>query len=136
MEYRIHVNDPWYSFLKNGEKTAEGRLQKGIYAKLKKGDIVIFFNKKTEDEFKAEIVNVNKYETFKNMLEKEGLDNVLPGIDNVKDGVGVYRQFYDEEREQELGVVAIQIKVDNSDVYYKKYIKYKLKYMKLRGNRA
>ena len=45
------------------------------------------------------------------MLQTEGLDKALPGIDDMDKGVQVYRQFYTEEEEKESGVFAIQIQV-------------------------
>lgn len=43
------------------------------------------------------------------MLEKEGLENVLPGVKSIEEGIQVYRRFYDEEKEKKYGVVAIEI---------------------------
>jgi len=43
------------------------------------------------------------------MLKKEGIENVLPGVKNIEEGVQIYRQFYSEEREKKYGVVAIEV---------------------------
>ena len=43
------------------------------------------------------------------MLEREGIERVLPGVHNIEEGVRIYRQFYTEEEEKNYGVVAIEI---------------------------
>lgn len=109
---RIHVQDPWFTFIKNKKKTVEGRLGGGYFAKLQKGERVVFYNRKTNDEVSATIIDVIKYQSFEDMLNKEKLDNVLPSIDNISQGVEVYRQFYSEVDERRMGVVAIRIQID------------------------
>ena len=117
-QYEIHVSEPWYSLLKSGKKTVEGRLNKGIFEKLEVGDIVVWFtmDKETREkiEFSSEIVDKIKYNTFEKMLETEGLENVLPnhnGIKTIEDGVNVYRRWYSEDMEKKFGVIAIKIKL-------------------------
>jgi ASC-1-like (ASCH) protein len=50
-----------------------------------------------------------KYKTFEAMLKKESVQNVLPGVKSVKEGVKIYREFYDADTEKEWGVVAIRL---------------------------
>ena len=45
------------------------------------------------------------------MLESEGLNRVLPGIQSIEDGVNVYRQFYSTELEEENGILAIHLQL-------------------------
>jgi len=90
--YNITVREPWFSFIQKGEKTVEGRLNKGRFSKLKSKDVIIWENE--NEKFKVKIEYVNEYSSFKEMIEKEGLDKVLPSINSVNDGIQVYRQFY------------------------------------------
>ena len=115
---QVHVNEPWFSLIKSGTKKAEGRLNKGLFASFNENEIVVWFNidKRTRQrkEVKTKIVKVNKYKTFEEMLTAEGLDKVLPDKENIKtikDGVNVYRQWYNEQVEKQYGVVAIVLEV-------------------------
>lgn len=102
--YKFNVREPWFSLLKNGEKNVEGRLNVGVFSKLSEGDIIEWNN-----AFRTTISKIVKYKSFKNMIETEGLNNVLPHIESVNEGVNIYRQFYSEENENKYGVIAIHL---------------------------
>lgn len=60
----------------------------------------------------AEILRLSKYDSFLSMLKTEGLQNCLPGIGSLEDGVQIYHSFPDyKTRESAYGVLAIAIKV-------------------------
>jgi len=83
---------------------------------LKIGDIIVF-EKLSQDKnlsketLKVQVTNLVIYKSFIEMFDENGLENVLPGIKNNKDGVQVYRRWYSEDKEKELGVIAIFIKL-------------------------
>lgn len=108
--YNISIQDPWFTQISIGKKIVEGRLNKGLFRKLKTGDIVIWFNRKNNKKFRTEILKTVVYKTFKEMIEKEGIKNILPIIDNINDGIKVYRQWYSEEMEKEFGVLGIHLR--------------------------
>jgi len=108
---RIHVSEPWFSLIKNGEKTVEGRLNKGTFSQLKEGDNIEFFNNELNDSFVAKITKITQHNTFYDMIQENGLQNVLPGVENAEKGVMVYRQYYTEEMENQFKVLAIHIQV-------------------------
>lgn len=117
-EYQKSVQEPWFSLIQNGIKKIEGRPNKGMFKKLKKGDIVVWINDITgkRRECRTLITNVRIYKSFHEMIETEGITNVLPatgaGIITVDDGVNkVYRQWYNEDMERQSGVAAIEMKV-------------------------
>lgn len=104
------VQDPWYTFIENGEKSIEGRLFKGSYERIKPGDIVtISCQQEMEKSIKVEIIKIERYESFKDMLENVDISKILPTIENVSEGVNVYRKFYDEQQEKKYGVIAIYL---------------------------
>ena len=59
------------------------------------------------------VVKVTKYKSFREMIEANGLENVLPGVLTVDDGEEVYRKWYSKKLEDEFGVVGIEIEVIN-----------------------
>ncbi|KAM0069655.1 putative PUA-like superfamily protein [Helianthus debilis subsp. tardiflorus] len=92
VEFELHVQEPFFSQLKDGHKTIEGRCA----GRLNRYDI-----KK---------VDVHLYASFSDMLAAEGLAKVLPGVDTIEEGIQIYRKFYSEEREKSNGVLAILVK--------------------------
>ena len=99
----MSVQEPWFGFIKNGKKSIEVRLARQKYLSLHKGDFVNI------NDLEVEILDVKIYPSFRELLLKEGIEKVLPGITNLKDAVGTYRRFYNEIEEKQLGVLAIFI---------------------------
>lgn len=107
----VYVNKIWFDHISEGNKTVEGRLNKGKFKTFKKGDIIYFKNE--NKKIKVQIINIIEYKDFKSYLEKEGLKRTLPGIDTIKEGRKVYYSFYTREMEDLHGVLAIEIKLIN-----------------------
>lgn len=120
------VRDPWFSFIESGTKTVEGKLCKSWITSLQVSDRIIWFDD-TVDTVEDILANRNTtpikscattvtglkfYASFADMLSCEGLENVLPGISSIADGVMVYRKFYSEADEIKNGVMAIHITKD------------------------
>ncbi|EKE15786.1 MAG: hypothetical protein ACD_11C00105G0011 [uncultured bacterium] len=102
----INVQEPYYSFILQGKKTVEGRLNKGKFASIQVGDILEL----EPEKIKLVVVEKNIYKNFREMIEKEGIGNVIPDKNDIDEAVNVYYKFYTKEQEQEFGVVAIKIK--------------------------
>ena len=103
--YTISVRQPWFNLIKEGKKTIEGRLNKGLFSELKIGDEIVWICKKLK--FKINVIKIEQYKSFSEMIKQEQLENVLPTIKNDAEGVKVYRQFYTEKDEKTYGVLAI-----------------------------
>lgn len=97
----LEVQEPYYTFIKQGQKTVEGRLAKAKYLELKKGDLI-----KINDL--VLIVNkVREYSTFREMLQAEGFKYLIPNANTVQEAVKAYYKFYTKQDEEKWGVVAI-----------------------------
>jgi ASC-1-like (ASCH) protein len=103
----LNVQEPYLSFVLNGKKTIEGRLNKGKFKDLKTGDILLI----GPEEKEYIIERTTLYNSFKEMIEKEGIENVVPDKNNIESAEAVYYKFYTKEEEKEYGVLAIKIKV-------------------------
>ncbi|CAM6126800.1 unnamed protein product [Calypogeia fissa] len=101
--FLLHVQEPYFSQLKAGTKTVEGRCASGAYNKIGAGDSLLF-----NQSLLLKVEDVKRYSTFQQMLEVEGLSVVLPGVASIDEGVQVYRAFYSEAREQ-AGVLGIHV---------------------------
>lgn len=108
--YIKSLQEPWFTLIKLGIKISEGRVRKGIWKKIKRGDKIIFVNNLygAKREFTVTVTDVTTYPDFLTYLEKEGLMNCLPGMNNMNEGVTVYRQYYSVEEEDRNGVVGIR----------------------------
>ncbi|KAL5543203.1 hypothetical protein UlMin_010913 [Ulmus minor] len=102
VDFELHVQEPFFSQLKDGIKTVEGRCATGNYKRIGPGSLILI-NKCIA--FKVECVC--SYVSFSEMLEAEGLAKVLPGVKSVEEGVEIYRKFYTEEKERSNGVLGI-----------------------------
>ncbi|NJE30162.1 ASCH domain-containing protein [Thermococcus sp. 18S1] len=102
--WRMGLQEEYLKAIAEGRKRIEGRLYDEKRQGIRPGDEIIFENKLV-----CVVKDVRVYSSFREMLEKEGLENVLPGVGSVEDGVRVYRRFYSEEKERKYGVAAIEV---------------------------
>lgn len=96
-----------------GKKTVEGRIFKPKYAHLSLGQTIRFEENDHPNRFvDVRIAHLNKYSSFRNMLIKERLENCLPGVNSIEEGVQVYHSIPDYMKEErEFGVLAMGIKI-------------------------
>lgn len=59
-------------------KTIESRLYRGVFKNFKNGDDINFCN--GDEMIKAKVININKYDSFENMLMNEKINNILPDV--------------------------------------------------------
>jgi ASC-1-like (ASCH) protein len=78
--YKNHRTEPYFTFLKNGQKTIEGRVRKGKYALIKLGDHIIVFNNDETDKVKVLVKRTSNYPSVKMMLETESFKNYYPTL--------------------------------------------------------
>ncbi|MCR5225346.1 MAG: ASCH domain-containing protein [Alphaproteobacteria bacterium] len=104
---------PYLKWLKDGVKTAEGRVNTEKYQKIKIGDEVTFTDTKSDDFIRGIVTFKHQYVSFEEMLKTEGVKNMLPFLDDsdLEKGVQVYENFPGAERVRKFGCVAIGIKV-------------------------
>jgi ASC-1-like (ASCH) protein len=102
----ITVKQPWFDFIKNGEKCVEGRIARGNFAKLIVGCNI--FWKHNNSECPTRVIYIRKYKSFREMLQSEGIKRVLPNIDNIDEGVKIYRKYYTPSDEK-AGVLALGV---------------------------
>lgn len=117
-----NVSEPWYSLIKGGLKKVEGRLLKGEFINMNKGDYVTWTNRELgfPRSCTTLITSIHHYDSFKDYLISEGLPKCLPGVENLKEGLSIYYNYFSEEQEQQYGVVALRLKRLNSESSKKK----------------
>ena len=107
---------PYLKWLKDGIKTAEGRVNSEKYQKIAIGDEIIFTDTGSSDFIKGIVIFKHEYSTFEEMLKLEGVKNMLPFLadDDLNEGIQVYQNFPGSERVKKFGCVAIGIEVTES----------------------
>lgn len=107
----LAIQKKYFDAINAGLKTAEGRINSAKFKDLKIGAQIIFTC--AEDYSKKIICTVqaiNVYPDFKTMLQKEGLQNMLPGIKNIAVGISIYESFHGyKEAVKKYGAAAIRI---------------------------
>lgn len=107
--YHNHRAEPYFTFVKNGQKTIEGRIKKGWYQFVRSGDHIIVYNEEETDSVEVLVRGVRTYSSIKEMLEKEQIKKLLPNVETTEEGIAVYKRFYTEKQQKEFGVVAIEV---------------------------
>lgn len=102
--WKMGLQEEYLRAIAEGKKKIEGRLYDEKRQKIKPGDEIVFENKLV-----CVVKDIRVYSSFREMLEKEGLENVLPGVKSIEEGVKIYRKFYSEEKEKKYGVAAIEV---------------------------
>ena len=112
-EYNKNLSEPWFSLIKLGIKTCEGRLNKGDFSKMNKGDYIVFENNDLgfKRSFRVRITSIHNYPYFITYLNRESLERCLPGIDNIEDGLKVYYKYYSKENENRYKIIAIRFRL-------------------------
>lgn len=114
--YKSHRAEPYFSFIKEGVKTIEGRLLKGLYQELKIGDEIQVYNNEETESVLVKVLALRKYTSFQEMLEKEESKKILPDADSIEQGLEIYRKFYSPEQENQFGVLAIEVVLMDSEM--------------------
>lgn len=106
----IHLDNEWFLKIKNGYKTIELRLFDEKRRRLNIGDIIIFENRKDNEQIKCKVIDLHLFNNFKELYEN--LDNSKFVYD--KDSFISYKdmeKFYSVNDQQKYGVVGIEIEL-------------------------
>ena len=111
--YEKNLSEPWFTLIKIKIKSVEGRLNKGDFNEMSIGDFITFTNNELgfERKFTIEIKDIVYYDNFKDYLEKEILENCLPGIDTIEDGLNVYYKYYKKTDELKYKIKAFTFRI-------------------------
>lgn len=106
MKKTCNVQEPYFTFIKEGRKTVEGRLHKGKFAEMEVGDHVL-----ANDELEVKVIGKKVYTSFREMIEQEGIERVIPNANTIEEAEAVYYKFYTKEQEKEFGVLALELEL-------------------------
>lgn len=104
----VGIAPRWMQAIESGKKIVEGRLNNEGWH-FPRNHILKMKCSGCKGMIKVRVLSTKVYNSFRQMLKEEGLENVLPGVSTIDEGVRVYREFYSKEREKKRGVIAIRI---------------------------
>ena len=108
--YKNHRAEPYFTYVKGGQKTIEGRIYKGEYRQLAVDDHIVVHNSEETEGVEGVVRRIARYTSFRDMLTHEPLKKILPDATYIEQGIEIYRQFYTAAQEQEFGVVAFEFR--------------------------
>ncbi len=107
--HRLNVQEKYYNLLKSGVKSIELRLFDDKRKAIKVGDMIEFTNAADkEDMFRAEVVCLHRAADFATLCHQ--IDCRKAGFASNEELNKALEQFYSYERQQEFGVVGIEVK--------------------------
>ncbi|PIU75390.1 MAG: hypothetical protein COS76_01015 [Candidatus Portnoybacteria bacterium CG06_land_8_20_14_3_00_39_12] len=101
---QMWIKRPYFQLIKSGKKTLEGRIGYPSMSRIKKGDDVLL--QTGGDEVKIKIIDVRKYESFREALEKEEIAQLLPDIKS-ENALELYERIYPQWKVEQYGGVLI-----------------------------
>lgn len=109
---------PYLSWLESGKKTAEGRVNGSTYRRMHVGDSISFCDRKSGEYIYGFVKFKHEYESFQEMLNSEGVSNMLPFLKDseLMEGVRTCNRFPGSSRVNQYGCVAIGISVTKSNL--------------------
>ena len=118
MNYSFNLKPQYFIAIKSGTKTIEGRAPKNekdkTFDEMVFDDVITFINQETGEQLTCSVLAVNKYSNTKEMLEVNGLKNILPGVFTIEEGIAIYNDLKDyKERIVRFGIYAIVFKLLN-----------------------
>lgn len=113
-KHEIAVRPEYYELIKNGVKIYEGRLNDEKRQLIEVGDIIeIKKEPERKEGFNVKVLDKLFFSTFIEMARSLPSKDLGFESDSPTEIANVYRKFYDEEKENRYGVVAIKLQKIN-----------------------
>ncbi|VVB03248.1 unnamed protein product [Arabis nemorensis] len=100
----LHVQEPFFSLMKDGIKTVEARCFEAEYDRLLRRGSVVMINKC----LMFGVLEVHQFSSIYELLKAESPEKVFPGIKTMEEGMQMFRKLYDVDQETN-GVIAIHL---------------------------
>jgi len=108
----MKLNPAPFKMIKSGKKTIELRLFDDKRSKISIGDEIVFTNTDTADQITASVVNMYRFNSFKDLYNELPLLKCGYTLDTVdKAHYSDMDRYYSVEEQKKYGVVGIEIKI-------------------------
>jgi ASC-1-like (ASCH) protein len=106
MEVSIH--EPYFTYIKKGQKSIECRIAKDDLCSIKPGmNLKIENSSNYMKRIHTQVIRVEYYKTFSEMLRNEMFERVYPNIKDIQTCRDEFYKYNLKEDEEKYGVVAI-----------------------------
>jgi ASC-1-like (ASCH) protein len=110
------LQEPYYTYIKDGIKIYELRVNDEKRKKMKIGDIWKFKNANNENlpEYNTKIIDKKIYKSFEEAIKKKGYKKLLPNSKSISEAIKTYNAFDNgmyEVDAKKYGVVCFKLKV-------------------------
>lgn len=111
----MHVEEPYFSLIKNGVKPVEGRKITGKWLRIQPGDKITITHE-NNNSYEVRVKKINLYlpsigDPLSEYLKEETLARTLPNITDFNTAKEVYLQWSTEKEIKDLGMLGIQVEV-------------------------
>ena len=108
-KHELYLKPLFIDQIRLGLKTIESRIDVPPFRNVKERDIVKFSSNRDPKRFVVcGIDGRYKYDTFREMLEIEGVQSVFPHIDSIEEAVTIFKRVKGYSKlEKEFGVLAL-----------------------------
>jgi len=110
----LSLRQEYFDAMKIGLKTVEGRVNSTKFKDCQLGDVISFTCTSTNNVILCTITAITFHEGFYGMLQAHGVENMLPGVMSLDQGVEIYESFPGFKDNVKIhGAIAISIKKMN-----------------------
>jgi ASC-1-like (ASCH) protein len=112
------IGEPWFFDIKSGKKTVDLRLCEDEWIHLQPGKevhMIVIPEEETEDSppsIYLDVVTVTKFKTFTEALLHHGVENLLPDVKTVEEGVKIYEYLHGAEKDLTSEVVCFTFEIN------------------------
>jgi ASC-1-like (ASCH) protein len=103
-----HCEEPYLSSLISGTKTVEGRVNKGVWSTLEKGDVLCLYNEQHSTPTRFRVLGRTKAKDFGILYDWFG-KALLPNASHSEEARRIYGRWFDEVQIATYGVVGIEV---------------------------
>ena len=101
----VRIKRVYFDQIRDGTKTLEGRAASSIFKSIHTGATIRFCCGR--DTFDVEVIDVRSYKTFGQMIAREPLDKLVPGM-NAREALDAYNSIYAPDK-LSLGAVVFEL---------------------------
>ena len=113
--FTMNLDDKWFNFIENNQKTIEGRIYDDKRKKLRVGDFIEFKNNKTGKYIKKEIdrleITQGDDAKFEKVINESNFKLLIPDANTVADAINVYNNIPGYKQKALIeGIILIYLK--------------------------
>lgn len=107
----MKLAEPHFTHIKTQKKTFEARINDEKRQLVHVHDLIQFHNTSGTDNTIKEVIDITYHNSFRELIVERGVQNLLPDISSVEEGVNLYESIGSYKNDQwRYGVVCFELK--------------------------